>query len=338
VAISFGVTVLPDPPYTRFLELLQLAESNGFDYGWTYDSHVLWQESIPLLALAARATSTMKLGHFVTNPGTREPTVLASAYATLHDISGGRMVMGIGRGDSARRYIGQQPVKMAEFEEACRMIRDFMNGREVRWNGKDLQLTWARAEPQIPMWIAGYGPKALAVAGRVSDGVIIQLADPVIIEWIMATARKSAEQAGRDPDALQCIVGAPSKVSDDLAQAREEVRWFPAMVSNHVMDLVERYGYDSDIPSELTDFVKVRKFYDYKDHSRVGAAHGEFVTDEICDRFCVIGNAEQCADKLRTLEGVGVSQFNVYLMTNAQDETLEAYGRDVIPQFAGAAA
>ena len=92
------------------------------------------------------------------------------------------------------------------------------------------------------MYIAGYGPKALAVAGRVSDGVIIQLADPVIIEWIMATAREAAEKAGRDPDALECIVGAPSKVSDDLADCREEVRWFPAMVSNHVMDLIERYG------------------------------------------------------------------------------------------------
>src|ERR1700688_2488640 len=99
MAIAFGVTVLPDPPFTRFLELLGLAEKAGFEYGWTYDSHILWQESIPLLALACQATTTLKLGHFVTNPGTREPTVLASAYATLHDISGGRMVMGIGRGD-----------------------------------------------------------------------------------------------------------------------------------------------------------------------------------------------------------------------------------------------
>jgi alkanesulfonate monooxygenase SsuD/methylene tetrahydromethanopterin reductase-like flavin-dependent oxidoreductase (luciferase family) len=165
--------------------------------------------------------------------------------------------------------------------------------------------------------------------------VIIQLADPVIIEWIMATARKSADEAGRDPEALQCIVGAPSKVSGDIATCREEVRWFPAMVSNHVMDLIERYGWNSDIPSELTDFVKARKFYDYKDHSRVGAAHGEFVSDEICDRFTVIGSAEQCAAKLRELESVGVDQFNVYLMTNAQEETLEAYGRDLIPQFAG---
>ena len=104
----------------------------------------------------------MKLGHFVTNPGTREPTVLASAYATLHDISGGRMVMGIGRGDSARRDIGQQPVKVAEFEQACRMIRAFMNGREVHWNDKELELTWVRRSPRIPMYVAGYGPKALA--------------------------------------------------------------------------------------------------------------------------------------------------------------------------------
>jgi probable F420-dependent oxidoreductase len=338
MAIEFGVTVLPDPPYTRFLELLTLAEENGFDVGWTYDSHILWQESIPLLALAATATKTMKLGHFVTNPGTREPTVLASAYATLHDISNGRMVMGIGRGDSARRVIGQQPVKMAEFEQSLRMIKDLMNGRKVDWNGKELELTWALKEPPIPLYVAGYGPKALAVAGRVGDGVIIQLADPAIIEWIMATARASAEKEGRDPDALECIIGAPSKVSDDIAQARDEVRWFPAMVSNHVMDLVERYGYDSDIPSELTDFVKARKFYDYKDHSRVGAAHGEFVTDEICDRFCVIGTAEDCKKKLRELEGVGVDQFNVYLMTNAQEETLEAYGREIIPQFAGVGA
>ena len=149
--------------------------------------------------------------------------------------------------------------------------------------------------PEIEIWVAGYGPKALAVAGRVGDGVIIQLADPQIIQWIMDTARAAAEEAGRDPNALKCIVGAPSMITDDLADAREQVRWFPAMVSNHVMDLIERYGWESEIPTALTDFVKARKFYDYKDHSRVGAAHGEFVTDEICDRFCVLGDIEQAS-------------------------------------------
>jgi alkanesulfonate monooxygenase SsuD/methylene tetrahydromethanopterin reductase-like flavin-dependent oxidoreductase (luciferase family) len=112
------------------------------------------------------------------------------------------------------------------------------------------------------------------------------------------------------------------------------VRWFPAMVSNHVMDLIERYGADSDeIPAALTDFVKARKFYDYKEHSRVGAKHGEFVTDEICDRFCVLGNAEQVSEKLGELESIGVDQFNIYLMTHGQEETLAAYGHGIIPQF-----
>jgi probable F420-dependent oxidoreductase len=338
--LSFGVTVLPDPPYQRWLELIQVAEKHGFEYAWTYDSPVLWQEAVPLLAVAARETSKIKLGHFVTNPATREPTVLASAYATLHDVSDGRMVMGIGRGDSAVRYIGKQPMKVAEFERACAMIREFMNGREVNWNDKDLQLKWVREElPEIPMWVAGYGPKALAVAGRVGDGVIIQLADPEIITWIMATARKAAEEAGRDPSQLKCIVGAPSHVTDDLADARDQVRWFPAMVSNHVMDLIERYGTDgSSVPKALTDFVEARKFYDYNDHSRVGAAHGEFVTDEICDRFCVIGNTEQISKKLKELEEIGVDQFNVYLMTHGQEETLQAYGDKIIPEFTSVAA
>jgi probable F420-dependent oxidoreductase len=337
--LTFGVTVLPDPPSARFFELIELAEQHGFEYAWTYDSHILWQESYATLPLAAARTNRIKLGHFVTNPGIRDPTIAASWYATMQDLSNGRMVMGIGRGDSSRRVVGLKPVRVAEFEARCQMIKDLMNGRKVDWNEKELELTWVRKElPEIPMWIAGYGPKALAVAGRVADGVIIQLADPVIIQWIMDVARKAAEEAGRDPAELKCIVGAPSHITDDLADARDQVRWFPAMVSNHVMDLIEKYGWESDIPEALTDYVKARKFYDYKDHSRVGAAHGEFVTDEICDRFCVLGNVEQATEKLKELESVGVDQFNIYLMTHSQEETLAAYGDQIIPHFSQVAA
>jgi probable F420-dependent oxidoreductase len=337
--LTFGVTVLPDPPSSRFFDLMQQVDRQGFEYGWTYDSHILWQDSYATFPVVAERTSKLKLGHFVTNPGIRDPTVTASWYATMQDLSNGRMVMGIGRGDSSRRVVGLKPVRVAEFEARCAMIKELMNGRPVVWNEKELQLKWARTDlPEIPMWIAGYGPKALAVAGRVADGVIIQLADPQIIQWIMGTARKAAEEAGRDPSELKCIVGAPSHIGDDMAAARDQVRWFPAMVSNHVMDLIEKYGWESEIPTALTDFVKARKFYDYKDHSRVGAAHGEFVTDEICDRFCVLGTPEQAIAKLRGLESVGVDQFNIYLMTEGQQETLETYGRDILPEFASVAA
>src|SRR6187455_1739384 len=140
MALSFGVTVLPDPPYTRMIELMQFAEKQGLEYGWTYDSHMLWQESYATLALTAAQTERIKLGHFVTNPGIRDPTVTASWYATMQDLSDGRMVMGIGRGDSSRRTVGLKPVKVAEFEARCRMIKDLMNGRKVEWNEKELEL------------------------------------------------------------------------------------------------------------------------------------------------------------------------------------------------------
>jgi alkanesulfonate monooxygenase SsuD/methylene tetrahydromethanopterin reductase-like flavin-dependent oxidoreductase (luciferase family) len=150
----------------------------------------------------------------------------------------------------------------------------------------------------------------------------------------MQTARNAAEEAGRDPAQLNCIVGAPAHISDDLADAREQVRWFPAMVSNHIVDLINRYGADgSQVPKALTDYVQSREFYDYNEHSRVGAKHGEFVTDEICDRFCVLGTAEQAKAKLHELASVGVDQFNVYLMTHGQEETLQAFGDDVIPEL-----
>jgi alkanesulfonate monooxygenase SsuD/methylene tetrahydromethanopterin reductase-like flavin-dependent oxidoreductase (luciferase family) len=117
------------------------------------------------------------------------------------------------------------------------------------------------------------------------------------------------------------------------------VRWFPAMVSNHVQDLIDRYGTDgSVVPKVLTDYVEARKFYDYDEHSRVGARHGEFVTDEICDRFCVLGTPEQAIAKLQELESIGVDQFNIYLMTEGQEQTLETYGRDILPRFSGVVA
>jgi probable F420-dependent oxidoreductase len=331
--LDFGVTFLPDPPAQLFVDRIVRAEQLGFHYGWTYDSHILWEDGYILLTLAAAATSTIKLGHCVTNPGIREPTVTASAYATLHDVSGGRMVMGIGRGDSSRRVVGLDPVPVRQFEAALEMIKKLMNGHEVRWNDRDLKLEWARTEPEIPMYVAGYGPRALGVAGRVGDGVIIQLADPEITRWIIERARAAAVEAGRDPDALAPIVCAPAVVDADVPHWREETRWFPAMVSNHVKDLIARYGTDGEIPRALTDFAQRVKEYDYSEHSRVGAEHGKYISDEIVDRFCLLGEADQHMARLRELEELGVRQVNLYVMTTSMDDTVERYGREIIPQF-----
>jgi len=336
--LDFGVTFLPDPPSQRFVKRVVRAEELGFRYAYTYDSHILWQEGYVFLTLAAAATSKIKLGHCVTNPGIREPTVTASAYATLQEISGGRMVMGIGRGDSSRRVVGLQPVPVKQFETALEMIKALMNGREVEWNNRRLQLEWARGKPEIPMYVAGYGPRALGVAGRIGDGVVIQLADPEITRWIIERAQNAALDAGRDADALAPMVCAPAVVDADVPRWIEETRWFPAMVSNHVKDLIARYGTNGEIPTALTDFAQAVKEYDYAEHSRVGAEHGKFISEEITERFCLLGNVDAHVAKLRELEELGVRQVNLYLMTSAMDETLELYGKEVIPQFQPTAA
>ena len=332
--LKFGVTILPDPPYTRFLELTQLAEQAGFDQVWTYDSHILWHDAYPLLALAADRTERVLLGHCVTNPGIRDPTVTASSYATLQAISQGRMVLGIGRGDSSRRVIGLEPVPMREFEDSLKMIKSMMNGGKVDWNGKELELVWAKELGRIPLQVAAYGPKALAVAGRVGDGVIVQLADPDLTQWFMEQARAAANAAGRDGSALECIVSAPAFISADMELARSETRWFPAMVSNHVVDLLTRTD-PATLPAALITYVERRKFYDYKDHSRRGAEHGEFVDDETCDAFSVLGTVDEHIAKLERLVAAGMTQFNIYLMTQGQEQILETYRTEIMPHFRG---
>lgn len=329
--MQFGVCFAPDPPPRRWVDLAKQAEGSGFDYVWMWDSHVLWQDVYPTFTLIAAATERIRMGPLVTNPVTRDPTVTASVLATLDDLSGGRMDMGIGRGDSARRVIGKTPVSVDRMEWAARLIRDLVAGREVDYEGTPIQLAWARWD--LPVWIAAYGPKALRAVGRVADGLVMQLADPFIIEWSLGYVRQGAEEAGRDPGDIKIMSAAPTFIGEDLAAAREQVRWFPALVSNHVVDLVNRYAGD-ELPKELTDYIAARDHYDYKEHGRRGAEHAEFVTDEIVDRFCVIGTVDQCKEKLRALEALGVDQFNLYAMSvEGPDAIIETYGREIIPEF-----
>ena len=329
--LNFGVTFMTDPPASEVVGRAVLAEDNGFSHVWTWDSHVLWQDPYPVFTLMAAATTTIHIGTCVTNPVTRDPTVTASAMATLNEISGGRMEMGIGRGDSAQRVLGRGPVKLAEFERACVLIRDLAEGREVDVDGTPVKLAWSQGR-RLPVWVAAYGPKALRCAGRVGDGVILQLADPFIIEWALRYVREGAQEAGRDFADIQVTAAAPAYLSTDLAHAREQVRWFPALVSNHVVDLVKRY-HDAELPSELTDFIAARERYDYAHHGRTGSDNADFVTDDVVDRFCVLGSPEQVRERLGQLQDLGVTQFNIYSMVDDPEGVIRGFGADVIPQL-----
>lgn len=328
--LRFGISFAPDPPPTRWADLARRAEDNGFDYVWMWDSHVLWQEVYPIFTLMAERTERVKLGPCVTNPATRDITVTASVLATLDDISGGRMVVGMGRGDSARRVIGKKPVPVDRIAWASEIIRDLVAGKEVDYEGTPVQMKWARWPLEV--WIAAYGPKALRTCGRVADGLIMQLADPFIIEWSLRYVREGAEEAGRRFEDIRIMSAAPTFITDDLPAAREQVRWFPALVSNHVVDLVNRYSTE-ELPRELTDYIASREGYDYREHARRGASHAEFVPDDIVDRFCVIGTVEQVKEKLAHLASLGVHQFNIYSMVEGPDRIIDLYGSEIIPAF-----
>lgn len=325
--MEFGFTIKPDHSVERTIALAKQAEAAGFSHGWLFDSHVLWRDPYPLLALIARETSTLRLGTCVTNPATREPSVTASSLAVLQEVSGGRFDLGIGRGDSAIRVLGKPPTTMAMLEEAVHVIRALAEGGPIEYEGATLQLTWSGGH-RLPVWIAGYGPVALKMTGRIADGAMLQIADPDLIRWFVGQVHDSAREAGRDPRAVKIMSAAPAHVGD-LADARDRVRWFPALVGNHVVDLVNKY--QGELPEALTHYIRGREGYDYLHHAEVGSSNAAFVTDDIVDRFGLVGDVEAHVAKLGVLAEAGVDQFNLYLMNGNEEEQLEIYGREIIP-------
>ncbi|HSM44303.1 MAG TPA: TIGR03842 family LLM class F420-dependent oxidoreductase [Acidimicrobiia bacterium] len=334
--MDFGVVLQTDPPANKVIELTRMAEDLGFTHGWTFDSHVLWQEPFVIYSQMLAATERMVVGPMVTNPGTRDWTVLASLFATLNEMHGPRTICGIGRGDSALRYIGKKPKTLATMVEAMQVIKSLVAGDEVDYNDKKLDIPWIEEGWDLPMWVAGYGPKALATIGRHADGYILQLADPQVLEWTMGAVRASAEEAGRNPDEIAICVVAPAYVGDDIDHQREQLRWFGGMVGNHVADMVKRYGDDSSkVPQVLSDYIKAREGYDYDHHGKADNPSTDFVPDEIVDRFCVLGTVEQHVEKLGLLKDMGVDQFGIYLMHDDREGTLRAYGEKIIPAVNG---
>ncbi|GHG98043.1 TIGR03842 family LLM class F420-dependent oxidoreductase [Streptomyces rubradiris] len=335
--MDFGLVLQTDPPASRVVALMRRAEHNGFRYGWTFDSAVLWQEPFVIFSQILANTERLTVGPMVTNPSTRTWEVTASTFATLNDMFGNRTVCGIGRGDSAMRVAGRGPDTLARISEAMRVIRALGRGEEADLGGARIRIPWIKEGAEVPVWMAAYGPKALKMAGEEADGFILQLADLYLTEYMVNAVRDAAAAAGRDPSEVTICVAAPAYVTENdspeaLAHAREQCRWFGGMVGNHVADLVSRYGERSaDVPAELTDYIKARQGYDYAHHGRSGNPDTAFVPDEIVDRFCVIGPAERHIEKLTALRALGVDQFAVYDMHDDREGTIDAYGAHIIP-------
>jgi probable F420-dependent oxidoreductase len=312
------------------VHLAKLAEQHGFSHVWTFDSHLLWQEPYVIYSRILAETNRVIVGPMVTNPATRDWTVTASTYATLNEMYGNRTVCGIGRGDSAVRVTGGAPTTLKTLRESIHVIRELANSRAVEYNGATVQFPWSVGS-SLEMWVAAYGPLALKLAGEVGDGFILQLADLDIAAWMIKTVRDAAEKVGRDPMSVKFCVAAPMYIGDNIEHMRNQTRWFGGMVGNHVADIVAKYGADGSVPKALTDYIAAREGYDYNQHGLAGNTHADFVPDEIVDRFCLLGTAEQHIEKLRALKELGVDQFAGYLQHDNKEETLRVYGERVIP-------
>ncbi len=330
--MDFGVVFQTDPPASAVVELTKSAEQNGFTYGWAFDSHVLWQEPFVIFSRMLAETENMIIGPMVTNPGTRDWTVTASLFATLNEMSGGRTVCGMGRGDSALRYIGLKPKTLATMDASMDAIKALVRGDEIEYNEQTFSIPWIENGYDLPMWGSGYGPKALTLIGQKCDGFILQLADPYLVEWTTKFVKNAAIEAGRNPDDIAICVAAPAYVGDDIEHQRDQVRWFGGMVGNHVADLVERYGSDNSmVPAALTEYIEARQGYDYAHHGKTGNPSTDFVPDDVVDRFCVLGPVEHHIERMQELRDIGVDQFAIYLMHDERQQTLDAYGETVIP-------
>ncbi len=311
-----------------------LLEDCGYSAIYTVDSPINWHGMEVSMSLAVGTTRHLKIGALVTNPVTRHPVVLASFHASLHKISGGRALLGLGRGDSALRRMGERPATLKEFKARTQLVRALTNGEEVDYQPEDrpdedwyaqtgeervpIRFPWALDKP-VPLLIAAYGPQILRWCGEVADGVILQVADIDTVRWSVEQVHAGARAAGRDPQAIRVICATPVAVDEDLHAACDRIRWFPGVLSNHVADMVRRLPREQ-APANLLRLLEEPSRYDYREHARRGAHHADSVSDELVSMFGIAGPLDACIDKLRQLEAVGVTELCIYYLSTPEEE------------------
>ncbi len=279
-------------------------EQWGFDGMLVADSQDLNADVWVELALSAAATGTLKLGTGVTNFVTRHPTVTASAAASLQAESGGRVVLGVGRGDSALSKIGLGPEPMEEFENRLALAHALLAGEKVTLgNGTEASIEWLAGSdtPTVPVMVAATGPKAIAAAARHVEMIDFTVgAEPSRLQWAIAHAREAA--AGRE---LSLGAFVDVGVDADPARARDLVRGSTAILA--------RFGAESSSREGLSDatregIAKLAGEYDEAGHGKSSSTAARDLPDEFIDRFSICGTPEQVADRLKELASLGLDR------------------------------
>lgn len=295
--MKFDVGIMNSEPVPDVVRQVQLAEALGFDTAWITDTHLVCRELWVTLAACALATSRIKLGPGVTVPHTRHFSVTASAIATLADLAPGRVVLGIGTGGSSAETMGvsvQRAARIHTLETMVTGIRELTRGRPARFDtGVDGRLAWLDAPREIPIYVAGSGPKMLRAAGRLGDGAIMYAGTaPEILRAGLACVEDGARERGRALRDLDVVLWIPTGIDRDGAVARDHVRGRVASAMRHPLPV--------DLPPEDQAAVrKLRDAYDSYQHATAASRHRELVPDRFVDLMALAGTPAEVVVQVR---------------------------------------
>ena len=285
------------------------AEDDGWDGLLLTDTQNLSMDVIGSLYLAASATSRLKLGTAVTNLVTRHPAVVASTFATLHSVTGGRAHLGVGRGDTALQLIGLRPPSAHEFEQQVGRLQTYLRGGTVDVDGFGSRITWlpVAGDEKVPVDVFGSGPHVIAAATRRADRVTVTVgAEPDRVEWAVRTAREARAASGLDPHTFDIGAFVVVGVGTDQDALDELVRG-NASISAHF----QRGSPSSLSTADAAVVADVSAHYDDYHHGLEHATQAETLSGDFLRRFCVIGGPDECVERLRRLIGLGLSHVVV---------------------------
>ncbi len=313
------------------VERAQRAEALGYEAIFLADSHMNNVDPYQVMALCAVNTNKIRLGTAVTNMVYRDPTITASSFATLNEISQGRAIIGMGTGDGPVYSLGRAATRLADFEQGLSIIRDLLHdrglsvpqGKERRAGNVKLKV----GKRPVPIYISAEGPRTLRVVGRVCDGAILGTGfDLRVLEWARARIAEGAREAGRSLAEIDIMPAGMICVADDGAVARKRVRSRMANRAHHNF----RFTMETVPESEIAG---VKRFMDAFDISKPieERIDPELVTAYLVQRFTIAGTPQECISKVKELDQAGVRRLLLTPPNAIYDDVMEAWGRRVLP-------
>jgi 5,10-methylenetetrahydromethanopterin reductase len=319
---DFGVGLFPTEPLQKMIHLARVSEESGYSHIWVGDSHLIWREAYVNMTAMMLNTTKVKFGTGVTNPLTRHPSVLASAYATLEEYAPGRMIVGIGLGDSSVETMGWKPSTLANFEKSLEQMRELFAGKEAQLPSGKIHLLHP-CKRKVPIYIAASGPKMLELSGRIADGIVILVG---VADDYIAHAREKiaagAQAAGRKLADISLVLWVPCAVSE-TAPAKDAVKAHVARVVAHPLP----YILD---PNEQKVLEEIRKTYDYYHHMDQQANHAEVIPDWLVDKFAIAGTVDQCRAQIERIKKSGIQQIAIIPYAppgGSREETIRGFAK-----------